>query len=44
MHRFRDKDVLLPTGQDVIVIPPPVKSCTHFFMTDSERATMTSGA
>jgi len=23
MHGFRDNDVLLPTGHDVIVSPPP---------------------
>jgi len=36
MYGFRDKEVLLQTGYDVIVISQ------QFFMTDSERATMPS--
>jgi len=43
MYGFRDNEILLPTGYDVIVSPPPLGAArTHFFMTDSERATMTS--
>jgi len=36
IHGFRDNEVLLQTGYDVIVISPLL-----LFMTDSERATMT---
>jgi len=42
MHGFRDNEVLLPTGYDVIVSAPPGGRCTPIFRTDSERATMTS--
>jgi len=41
MPGFRDNNVLLPTGHDVIVSPPP-GALQVIFMTDSERATMTS--
>jgi len=36
MHGFQDNEVLFQTGYGVIVISP------LFYMTDSERATMTS--
>jgi len=36
-YGFPDNEVVWPTGYDVIVSPR-----THFFMSDSERATMTS--
>jgi len=42
MHGFRDNEVLLQAGYDVIVISPPGGRFTLFYMTDSERATMTS--
>jgi len=41
MHGFRDNEVLLYTGYDVIVLSPLV-GVSGEFMTDSERATMTS--
>jgi len=36
---FRDNEVLLPNGNDVIVSPPSGGAARTFFMTDSERAT-----
>jgi len=42
MHSFRDNEVVLPTGYDVIVSPPKGGTSRDFFMTDSERAIMTS--
>jgi len=41
-HGFRDNDVSLPTGHDVIVISPLRGASGDLFMTDSDRATMTS--
>jgi len=41
MHCFRDNEVVLPTGYDTIVSPPPGGASGEFYMTDSERATMT---
>jgi len=35
MHDFRDNDVLLPTGHDVIVSPFARGRFTRFFMSDS---------
>jgi len=42
MNGFWDNEVLLPTIHDVIVSPLPGGAARDFFMTDSERATMTS--
>jgi len=42
MLGFRDNEVVLTSGYDIIVSPPPGGCCTHFFMTDSEKATITS--
>jgi len=41
MHGFRDNEVLLQAGYDAIVISP-LGALQAIFMTDSERATMTS--
>jgi len=41
MHSFRDNKVSLPTGYDVIMISR-LGALQAIFMTDSERATMTS--
>jgi len=40
LHGFRDNDVLLPTGYDVMVSPLPGGPSGDFFRTDSERASM----
>jgi len=37
MHGFRDNEVLLQTGYDVIMISPP-GALPRLYMTDSERA------
>jgi len=52
VHGFRDNEVLLQVGYDVIVISPPgggeitmtiqANSIRRFFMTDSEKASTTS--
>jgi len=41
MHGFRDNEILLQGGYDVIVISPLGGASGEFFMTDSERATTT---
>jgi len=41
MHGFRDNEVLLTTGYDVIVISP-LGDFTHVLLTESERATPVS--
>jgi len=41
MHDFRDNEVLLQGGYDVIMISPLGAASGDFFMTDSERAIMT---
>jgi len=38
-HDFRDNEVLLQAGCDVIVISPPGGAAHNFLITDSERAT-----
>jgi len=42
MHGFQDNGVLLPTGYDDIISPLLGGASGDFFMTNSERATMTS--
>jgi len=42
MYGFLNNKVVSPTGYDVIVSPPPGSLQAIFFMTDAERATMTS--
>jgi len=42
MHGFRDNEVLLQAGYDVVVILPLGGRFRRFYMMDSERATMTS--
>jgi len=42
MHGFRDNEVLLSTGCDVIVISPPGGATRSFLICDSERATQTT--
>jgi len=39
MHGFRDNEVLLPTGNDVIVISPLGGHFSQVLLTESERAT-----
>jgi len=39
MYGFRDNEVLLQAGYDVIVISPPGGAARKFLITDSERAT-----
>jgi len=41
MHRFRDNEVLLQAGYDVIEICPPGGASVDFFMTDYNSVTMT---
>jgi len=39
MHGFRDNEVLMQAGFDVIVISPPWGAARKFFISDSEWAT-----
>jgi len=39
MHGFRENEVLLRAGYDVIVISPPTGIARIFLIADSERAT-----
>jgi len=39
MHGFRDNEVLLQAGYDVIMISPPGYAARNFLIADSERAT-----
>jgi len=41
MHFFRDNEILLQAGYDVIVISPPGRAACNVFMSDSESATIT---
>jgi len=38
MHGFRDNEVLLETGYDIMVISPPGGAARNFLIADSERA------
>jgi len=38
-HGFRDNDVLLQAGYDVIVISPPKGAARNYLIADSEKAT-----
>jgi len=39
MHGFRDNEVLLQPGYDVIVISPPGGAARNLFIANSEKAT-----
>jgi len=39
MHGFRDYEVLLQAGYDVILISPPEGAARNIVIADSERAT-----
>jgi len=39
MHGFRDNEIWLQAGYDVIVISPPGGTARNFLIADSERAT-----
>jgi len=41
MHGFRENEILLQAGYDVIMISPLGDASGDFFLTDSERATIT---
>jgi len=42
MHGFQDNEDLLQSGSDVIRISPPRGASPTFFMTDSDKETLTS--
>jgi len=39
MHGYRDNEVLLQAGYDVIVISPPAGAARNFLIADYERMT-----